>query len=101
MFSSETCENFKNTYFQEHLWTTISENTSRGDIELYLMVFGFQWMFIDFPNFFTIGSISQHDTFQIFMSNASSLYMAPLAGKERNNSQQVSLLIQLKSISMT
>ena len=35
------------------------------------------------------------------MSNASSLYMTHLAGKEPNNFQQVSKLVELKSISTT
>ena len=49
--------------------------------------------------FSTLGSISQHGTLEQIMSNASSLYMTQLAGKESNNFQQVSKLIELKSIS--
>ena len=29
-----------------HLWTTVSENNSRGAIELHLKVFAFQWIYI-------------------------------------------------------
>ena len=49
--------------------------------------------------FSALGSISQHGTLEQIMSNASSLYMTQLAGKESNNFQQVSKLIELKSIS--
>ena len=41
VFSGEICENFKNTYFEKHLWTIVSENTSRQAIELQLKVFAF------------------------------------------------------------
>ena len=50
---------------------------------------------------FSLGSISQHGTLQQIMSNASSIHIIQLVGKERNNSQQVSKLIELKSISTT
>ena len=43
--------------------------------------------------FSTLDSVSQQVTPQQIISNASSLYMTQLAGKEPNNSQQVSKLI--------
>ena len=51
--------------------------------------------------FSTVGSASQHYTLQQIMSNAASLYMTQLAGKEPNNFHEVSKLIELKSISTT
>ena len=48
---------------------------------------------------FTLGSISQNGTLLQIMSNAYSLYMIQLAGKEPNSFQEVSKLIELKSIS--
>ena len=48
--------------------------------------------------FSTLDSVSQHVTLQQIISSASSLYMTQLAGKEPNNFQQVSKLIELKSI---
>ena len=46
----------------------------------------------------TVGSVSQRDTLQQIMSNASSLYLNQLAGKEPNNFHQVSKLVELNSI---
>ena len=42
--------NFKNTYFEEHLWAT-APDTSRGVIELRLKDFVLKWMFMNFLNF--------------------------------------------------
>ena len=41
VFSGEVCESFKNTYFEKHMWTIVSENTSRETIELHNKVFAF------------------------------------------------------------
>ena len=49
----------------------------------------------------SLNSASQHGTFQEIISNAFSLYITQLAGKEPNNFQQVSKLMELKSISTT
>ena len=49
--------------------------------------------------FFTLASVSQHGTLQQIMSNTSSLYITQLVGKEQNGFQQVSKLIEPKSIS--
>ena len=46
----------------------------------------------------TVGSVSQRDTLQQIMSNASSSYLNQLAGKEPNNFHQVSKLVELNSI---
>ena len=70
---------------------TVPENTSKGAIELHLIDFALS----------TLGSVSQHVTLQQIISNASSLYMTQLAGKEPNNFQQVLKLIELKSIFTT
>ena len=48
-----------------------------------------------------VGSVSQHGTLQQIMGNASPLHMTQLAGKEPNNFQQVSKLVELKLISIT
>ena len=50
-------------------------------------------------NFLNLGSVSQHGTLQQIMGNTSSLYMTQLAGKQPNDFQKVSKLIELKSIS--
>ena len=52
-------------------------------------------------NFPVMSSVLQHGTLQQTMSNAFSLYMTQLAGKEPNNFQEVSKLVELKSISTT
>ena len=54
-------------------------------------------MFILTFKFSTLASISQHVTPQQITSNPSSLYMTQQVGKEPNNFQQVSKLIELKS----
>ena len=46
--------------------------------------------------FHTVGSVSQYGTLQQILSNASSLYMTHLAGKEPNNFQKVWKLVELK-----
>ena len=51
--------------------------------------------------FFTLFSVYQHVTLQQIISNASSLYMTELAGKEPNNFEQVLKLIELKTIFTT
>ena len=51
--------------------------------------------------FSTQHSASHHGIHQQIMSNESSLYMTQLEGKEANNFQQVSRLIELKSIPST
>ena len=51
--------------------------------------------------FSTLHSASHHGMHQQIMSNESSLYMTQLKGKEANNLQQVSRLIELKSIPTT
>ena len=48
-----------------------------------------------------VGSVSQHGTLQQIMSNAPSLCMTQLSGKEQNNFQQASKLVELRSISTT
>ena len=52
-------------------------------------------------NFLNLGSVSQHSTLQQIMGNTSSLYMTQLGGKQPNDFQKVSKLIELKSISKT
>ena len=54
-----------------------------------------------FFEFLTVGSVCQHGTLQQIMGNGSPLLMTQLAGKEPNNFQQVSKLVELKSISTT
>ena len=54
-------------------------------------------MFILTFKFSTLASISQHVTLQQIISDPSSLYMTQQEGKEPNNFQQVSKLIELKS----
>ena len=48
----------------------------------------------------TVGNVSQHGTLQQILSNALPLYMTQLAGKEPNNFQQLSKLVELNSISL-
>ena len=83
---------------------TVSENTSRGIVELHLN-FAFSGIFIEylyFQEFSTLESVSsQHVTLQQIISNVSSLYMTQLAGTEPNNFQQVLKLFKLKSIFTT
>ena len=85
----------------KNIKTTVSENTSRGGIELYLKVFAFYWMFIYFSNFLLMAVYPS-----MVHSNKSraihlSYNLTQLEGKEPNNFQQVSKLIGLKSISTT
>ena len=54
-----------------------------------------------FFEFLIVGSVSQHGTFQQTMRNAPPLHMTQVAGKEPHNFQQVSKLVELKSISTT
>ena len=79
---------------------TVSENTSRGAIELhqgFCILMNIYRIF----TFSTLHSVSQHVTLQQIISNVSSLHMTQLAGKETNNFQQVLKLIELKSIFTT
>ena len=57
-------------------------------------------MFIDFE-FLILGNVSQHGTLQQIMNNPSPLCTTQLAGKEPNNFEQVSKLVELKSIFTT
>ena len=34
LFSSEICEIFKNTYFEEHLWTTASNENIKSEMKM-------------------------------------------------------------------
>ena len=54
-------------------------------------------MFILTFKFSTLAGISRYVTLQQIISNPSSFYMTQQAGKEPNNFQQVSKLIELKS----
>ena len=101
VFSGEICENFKNTYFEKHLdcgrlFLRILQEKLLNSTSRFLH-FNVYRLF----KFFNVGSVSQHGTLQQIMSNAASLYMTQLAGKEPNNFHEVSKLIELKSISTT
>ena len=54
-----------------------------------------------FFEFLIVGSVSQHGTLQQIMGNVFPLHMTQLAGKEPNNFQQASKLVEPKSISTT
>ena len=72
----------------------VSDNTSRGAFEQGFKIYRFF-------KFSILDSVSQHVTLQQIISNASSVYMTQLAGKEPNNFQQVLKLVGLKSIFTT
>ena len=52
-----------------------------------------------FFEFLIVGNVSQHGTLQQTMGNASPLHVNQLEGREPNNFQQVSKLVELKPIS--
>ena len=55
----------------------------------------------EFYKISTWGSISQYGALQLIMSDTSSLYFTQLAGREPNNFQQQSKLLEIKVISTT
>ena len=83
--------NFKNTYFEEHLQTTVS-GTSRGVSELLLKDFIFKWMLINF-------SVSLLLAVYYGRHHEQCIFIYDSAGKKRNDFQQPSKLIELKFIS--
>ena len=101
MFSSEIFENFKNTYFEEHLSERLfrrilQEELLNSTTKFYILMNVYR-----FFEFLILGSVSQHGTLQQIMGNASPLHMTQLVGKEPNNFQQVSKSAELKFISTT
>ena len=82
--------NFKNTYFEEHLQTTVS-GTSRGVSELLLKDFIFKWMSINFSvSLLLVVYYGRHEQ---------CIFIYDSAGTKRNDFQQLSELIELKFIS--
>ena len=86
--------NFKGTYFEEHLLTT-APDTSRGVIELFELLIELLLLL----NFLKIFYSGQY-TMLIHHEQCIFIYMTQ-SGRERNNFQQLSKLIELKFISTT
>ena len=101
-FSCQFCENFQNTFFTEHLWTTASEHCFRD--WLYILINTFHILYIKFHHrnvIFFLFSFRFSRIWLFFTSN--DLWVADLAlklSKSFNKNREIYRATQAKSKKM-